>query len=100
MKNNNLIILILTIGVFGILNTEMGFIGLIPQIAERFGVSTSTAGWLVSIFAIGIAISGPIMPLLLSKLERKKVMIIVLLIFIISNIISVFTTNFTVLLIA
>ncbi|WP_373442605.1 MFS transporter [Staphylococcus equorum] len=100
MKNNNLIILILTIGVFGILNTEMGFIGLIPQIAERFGVSTSTAGWLVSIFAIGIAISGPIMPLLLSKLERKKVMIIVLLIFIISNIISLFTTSFTVLLIA
>jgi len=100
VKNNNLIILILTIGVFGILNTEMGFIGLIPQIAERFGVSTSTAGWLVSIFAIGIAISGPIMPLLLSKLERKKVMIIVLLIFIISNIISVFTTSFTVLLIA
>lgn len=100
MKNNNLIILILTIGVFGILNTKMGFIGLIPQIAERFGVSTSTAGWLVSIFAIGIAISGPIMPLLLSKLERKKVMIIVLLIFIISNIISVFTTSFTVLLIA
>lgn len=100
MKNNNLIILILTIGVFGILNTEMGFIGLTPQIAERFGVSTSTAGWLVSIFAIGIAISGPIMPLLLSKLERKKVMIIVLLIFIISNIISVFTTSFTVLLIA
>ncbi|MFP5164871.1 MFS transporter [Staphylococcus equorum] len=100
MKNNNLIILILTIGVFGILNTEMGFIGLIPQIAARFGVSTSTAGWLVSIFAIGIAISGPIMPLLLSKLERKKVMIIVLLIFIISNIISVFTTSFTVLLIA
>lgn len=100
MKNNNLIILILTIGVFGILNTEMGFIGLIPQIAERFGVSTSTAGWLVSIFAIGIAISGPIMPLLLSKLERKKVMIIVLLIFIISNIISVFTTSFTILLIA
>lgn len=44
MKNNKLIILILTIGVFGILNTEMGFIGLIPQIAERFGVSTSTAG--------------------------------------------------------
>lgn len=100
MKNNKLIILILTIGVFGILNTEMGFIGLIPQIAERFGVSTSNAGWFVSIFAIGIAISGPIMPLLLSKLERKKVMIIVLLIFIISNIISVFTTSFTILLIA
>lgn len=100
MKNNKLIIFILTIGVFGILNTEMGFIGLILQIAEHFNVSTSTAGWLVSVFAIGIAISGPIMPLLLSKIERKKVMIAVLVIFIISNIVSLFTTSFSILLIA
>ena len=99
MKNNKFIIFILTIGVFGILNTEMGFIGLIPQIASQFDVTTSTAGWLVSIFAIGIAISGPIMPLLLSKVERKKVMIIVLVIFVISNLVSVFTTSFAVLLI-
>ncbi len=100
MKNNKLIILILTIGVFGILNTEMGFIGLIPQIAAHFNVNISTAGWLVSIFAIGIAISGPIMPLLLSKVERKRVMLLVLIIFIISNIVSLFTTSFTVLLVA
>ncbi|AID43779.1 transporter, putative [Staphylococcus xylosus] len=100
MKNNKLIVLILTIGVFGILNTEMGFIGLIPQLAKHFNVNVSTAGWLVSIFAIGIAISGPIMPLLLSKLERKRVMLLVLIIFIISNIVSIITTSFTVLLIA
>ncbi len=100
MNNNKLIIFILTIGVFGILNTEMGFIGLIPQIAEQFNVSTSTAGWLVSAFAIGIAISGPITPLLLSKVERKKVMLTVLIIFIISNIITLVTTHFSILLIA
>lgn len=100
MKKNKLIILILTIGVFGILNTEMGFIGLIPQIAEQFNVTTATAGWLVSVFAIGIALSGPITPLLLSKIERKKVMLLVLTIFVISNLISVFTSNFAVLLLA
>lgn len=72
LNNNKLIVLILTIGVFGILNTEMGFIGLIPQIAKQFNVTTATAGWLVSVFAIGIALSGPITPLLLSKIERKK----------------------------
>lgn len=100
LKNNKLIVLILTIGVFGILNTEMGFIGLIPQIAEQFNVTTATAGWLVSVFAIGIALSGPITPLLLSKIERKKVMLLVLTIFVISNLISVFTSNFAVLLLA
>ncbi len=100
LNNNKLIILILTIGVFGILNTEMGFIGLIPQIAKQFNVTTATAGWLVSVFAIGIALSGPITPLLLSKIERKKVMLFVLTIFVISNLISVFTSSFAVLLLA
>lgn len=100
MNNNRLIIFILTLGVFGILNTEMGFIGLIPNIATQFNVSTSTAGWLVSAFAIGIAISGPIMPLVMSKLERKSIMLLVLAIFVVSNLISIFTTSFTILLIA
>lgn len=100
LNNNKLIVLILTIGVFGILNTEMGFIGLIPQIAKQFNVTTATAGWLVSVFAIGIALSGPITPLLLSKIKRKKVMLFVLTIFVISNLISVFTSSFAVLLLA
>ncbi|RIP34743.1 MFS transporter [Staphylococcus gallinarum] len=100
MNNNKLIIFILTLGVFGILNTEMGFIGLIPNISTHFNVSISTAGWLVSAFAIGIAVSGPIMPLLMSKLERKRIMILVLTIFVVSNIVSIFTTSFGVLLIA
>lgn len=100
MKHNKLVVLILTIGVFGILNTEMGFIGLIPIIADAFDVSVSTAGWLVSSFAIGIAISGPVMPLLLSKINRKKVMVFVLVIFIVSNFVTLFTSRFTVLLIA
>ncbi|MDI2587964.1 MFS transporter [Psychrobacillus sp. NEAU-3TGS] len=100
MQRKNLLIFILTIGVFGILNTEMGFIGILPDIANHFGVSVSTAGWVVSIFAIGVAISAPTMPLLFSGINRKKVMIVVLSVFVAGNIISIFTSNFTVLLIA
>lgn len=32
------LVAILTFGVFGIINTEMGVVGIIPQIAETFGV--------------------------------------------------------------
>lgn len=35
---------ILTLGVFGILNTEMGVVGIIPIIAETFGVTVPDAG--------------------------------------------------------
>ncbi|MFS0654919.1 MFS transporter [Bacillus sp. 179-C3.3 HS] len=101
MRNQpQLLILILTIGVFGILNTEMGFIGILPDIAAFYDVHVSTAGWLVSVFAIGVAVSGLTMPLLLSRYNRKKVMLLVLSIFVVGNIISIFTTHFTVLMLA
>ncbi|WDH96621.1 MFS transporter [Paenibacillus urinalis] len=100
VKQNHLLIFILTIGVFGILNTEMGIIGLLPSLADRFDVSVTHAGLLVSVFALGIAISGPIMPLLFSGMNRKKVMLLVLGVFVIANIVSLITTSFTMLLIA
>ncbi|MFJ5760492.1 MFS transporter [Neobacillus sp. NPDC093182] len=99
-KRNNLLIFILTIGVFGILNTEMGVIGILPDIAEHFHVSVSKAGWLVSFFALVVAVSGPTMPLLFSGINRKKVMLLVLGVFVLGNIVSIFTSNFTILLIA
>lgn len=98
-KRRSLLIFILTLGVFGILNTEMGVIGLLPSIADQFNVSVSKAGWLVSLFALAIAISGPIMPLVFSGMNRKKVMLFVLGVFVLGNVVSVFTSNFTLLLI-
>ncbi|MDF2566155.1 MAG: major facilitator superfamily 1 [Massilibacillus sp.] len=100
IKKTNLLIFILTIGVFGILNTEMGMIGVLPFMAERFHVSISQAGLLVSLFALVVAISGPTMPLLFSGIDRKKVMLLVLGVFIAGNIVSIFATNFTIALIA
>lgn len=98
--NVNPLILILTLGVFGIINTEMGVIGILPLIAETFNVSVPAAGWTVSMFALVVAFSGPIMPALFSGINRKKVMLFALSIFVISNIISMITSSFTVLLIA
>ncbi|UOF91971.1 MFS transporter [Fodinisporobacter ferrooxydans] len=103
-NRNNLLIFILALGVFGILNTELGVVGILPLIAEHFHVSISQAGLLVSLFAlalaVAVAISGPILPLLFSVINRKKVMLLVLGGFVIGNIVSIFATNFTTLLIA
>lgn len=98
MKKNYLFIL--TLGVFSILNTEMGIIGIMPSISEQYGISLTTAGMLVSIFALAIAIAGPIMPMLMSRFERKKVMILVLSIFTVGNVIAAFAVNFQMLLVA
>lgn len=95
-----LLVFILTAGVFGIINTEMGVIGILPLIAEHFHVTVPEAGWTVSIFALVVAISAPIMPLLFSGINRKIVMLLALGVFTLSNIISMLTSNFTLLLIA
>lgn len=95
-SNSNLMIFILTIGVFSIINTEMGVIGILPLLAERFGVSIPQAGFLISLFALAVAFSGPVMPLLFSGMERKKVMLLVLGLFALGNIAGMCTDNFAV----
>lgn len=100
LNSGALLVFILTVGVFGIINTEMGVIGILPLIAETFHVTVPEAGWTVSIFALVVALSAPVTPLLFSGVNRKKVMLLALGIFTLSNIISMLTSNFTVLLIA
>lgn len=100
LNSGALLVFILTVGVFGIINTEMGVIGILPLIAETFHVTVPEAGWTVSVFALVVALSAPVTPLLFSRINRKKVMLLALGVFTLSNIISMLTSNFTVLLIA
>ncbi|HIZ74941.1 MAG TPA: MFS transporter [Candidatus Mediterraneibacter stercoravium] len=93
------LILILTLGVFSIINTEMGVVGILPLISENYGVTVATAGMLVSMFALVVAASGPTMPLFFSGINRKKAMVLVLSVFTACNVISAFASNFPVVLI-
>lgn len=99
MNKNDLLIFIMALGTFGIVSTELGIIGILPQIAEYFNVGVDQAGLFVSSFSLIIAITSLFVPLLLNRFDRKKTFILVLLIFIITSIISAFTNNFYVALI-
>ncbi|OOR30791.1 MFS transporter [Bacillus cereus] len=98
-KVNPLLILTLAVGVFGIITTEMGIVGVLPQITQKFGISTTQAGFLVSIFALVVAISGPFSILLVSSINRKIILLTAIFIFVISNIIYAYTTQFEIMLI-
>lgn len=98
--SESLLIAILTLGVFGIINTEMGVVGIIPQIAERFDVTVSTAGLCVSVFALAVSVAAPVLPLLFSGINRRTMMLAALILFVASNILSMVTDSFAVLLTA
>ena len=91
---------VLALGIFGIATTEFGVIGILPQLSSAFHVSIDKAGWLLSAFALIIALFGPFMMMLVSGFDRKKILALVLAIFAVSNIISALSPSFNVLLIA
>jgi DHA1 family inner membrane transport protein len=91
---------LLALGIFGIATTEFGVIGILPQIAAHFQVTIDKAGWLLSAFALVIAVFGPVTTLLFSRMDRRRAMLLVLAVFTISNIVSYEATNFSMLLIA
>lgn len=96
---NPLLILILALGVFAIITTEVGIIGVLPLITQKFNITAAQAGWLVSIFALVVAVSGPFLTLLISGINRKTILLIAVLLFAISNVVYAYTTRFDMMLI-
>jgi DHA1 family inner membrane transport protein len=100
IKHPYRIIGILAFGLFGIICTEIGLIGILPSIARNFHIGMDKAGILISVFAMTVAIAGPFMTLLFSHLNQKRILYGSMIIFVISNFVSVITPNFTLLFIA
>lgn len=86
------------LGFIAVITTEFGVIGILPQIATHYNISIDKAGLLLSAFALVIALTGPFMTLLLSGLDRKKVMLSAIVIFLLTGIISSLSPPFWLLL--
>ncbi|CAN3977465.1 MFS transporter [Kitasatospora purpeofusca] len=93
------VVLTLSLGVFGIITTEMGVVGVLPRISEELGVPAATAGWLVGVFALVVAVAGPFATLLASGVRRKAVLAAALAVFAASNAVYALTDSFSVMLV-
>ncbi|WP_218006939.1 MFS transporter [Microtetraspora fusca] len=98
MRRSSLSLLTLALGVFGIITTEMGIVGVLPQVAARLDVSTSTAGLLVGSFAFVVAALGPFMTLAASRIDRRTVLAATMAVFAVSNAVYALTAYFEVML--
>ena len=74
----------LTAGAFGIGTTEFVIMGLLLQVSSDLGVTVSTAGLLISGYALGVFAGAPILTILTRRLPRKTVLLALMLIFTIS----------------
>lgn len=95
-----LALLALTISAFAIGTTEFVLVGLIPTIAEQLSISVPSAGLLVSIYALGVAIGAPVLTALTGKLARKKLLIGLMVLFTFGNLLAWLSPNYQTLIIA
>jgi DHA1 family inner membrane transport protein len=68
-------LLALFLAAFAFGTTEFVVAGVLPQVADGLGVTIPTAGTLVSAYALGIAIGGPLMTLATSRVSRKTLLV-------------------------
>ncbi|EKN3561619.1 TPA: MFS transporter [Yersinia enterocolitica] len=83
-----LALLALTISAFAIGTTEFVIVGLVPTIAEQLGVSVPSAGLLVSIYALGVAIGAPVLTALTGRIPRKLLLIGLMVLFTLGNLLA------------
>ena len=93
-------ILILAIAAFVIVTTEYLILGILPALARDLGVSISTAGQLVTLFAFTVMLFGPPLTALLSHVNRKHLFVGILFVFVASNVLAALAPNIWVLAVA
>jgi predicted MFS family arabinose efflux permease len=78
----------LTLSAFAIGTTEFVIVGLIPTIAQSLGVSVPSAGLLVSLYALGVAIGAPVLTALTGRIPRKQLLLGLMVLFTIGNLLA------------
>ncbi|MEY9213265.1 MFS transporter [Thermobifida halotolerans] len=75
----------LMIASFGIGTTEFVIMGLLPEVAADMSVSLTRAGLLISGYALGVVFGGPVFTAAASRMPRKTMLLILMVLFIIGN---------------
>ncbi|QDX93238.1 MFS transporter [Brevibacillus laterosporus] len=91
---------LLTIVSFVVGMVELIIGGILDLVATDLGVSLGKAGFLITMFSLVFAISAPILLSLTSGVERKRLTLLALLVFLIGNVIAVISPSYSMLLLA
>ena len=100
MKGNRMMFFIFMLGTFTVGMAEYVVTGLLTQIASDMKVSISSAGLLISVYAVSVALIGPFMRIFTMNVRAKRLLPILVAIFIGSNVVGMLAPNFQVLLLS
>ena len=90
----------LFLAAFGIGTAEFVIAGLLPEVSVDLGVSIPTAGFLITAYAIGVAVGGPIVTLLTSRYSRRNTILALIAVFTIGQALCAIAPNYPMLMAA
>lgn len=93
-RRANLVLATLFLGMFVLGSAELLVVGVLNLIAADLRVSIPAAGTLVTAYAAGLAIGGPILTASAIKLDKRLVLVGSLLLFVVANVVAVLTTDY------
>ena len=91
---------ILTLAAFAIGTEEFVIAGFLTQVSESLKISEGQAGHLITAYALAIVIGGPILTLWLARYRKRLVLIGLMALFVVSNLITAVSTDYTTLMIS
>ena len=84
----------LLVATFAICTSELIIAGLLPSLATDLSVSIPTAGQLITVYAIGVGVLGPILSLLTARVPRKTVLLGIMAVYVLGNVLCAISTNY------
>jgi DHA1 family inner membrane transport protein len=93
-------LLALAVSAFGIGTSEFIIMGLLPDLAHSFQVSIPKTGILVSGYALSVTLGSPLVALALSRMDRKRALLILMGMFVAGNALCALAPTFLLLLFA
>jgi len=99
-RTSRLPLIALAVSAFAIGTTEFVVMGLLQQMAADLGVSIPAAGLLVSGYAMGVVVGGPLLAMATARLPRKTVLLVLMGVFVFGNLLCALAPNYQVLMVA
>ena len=99
-RRRAIVMVAMALGAFAIGTTEFVSMGLLPLIADDFGISEENASTLITIYAMGVVVGAPLIAAFTGKLPRRRLILLLIGFLVVGNLLSVLAPNYAILMVA
>ena len=89
-----IVMIAMALGAFAIGTTEFTSMGLLPLIADDFGITEDSASVVISVYALGVVVGAPVIAAVTGKLPRRRLIILLIGFLLVGNLLTALAPNY------